>query len=478
MYASPLVNLILYTDSYKHSHFKQYPPGTRHIYSYIESRGGAYDETLFFGLQRFLMRYLSKPITMDDVNQATEFCRNHGVPFNRDGWTYIVENHGGRLPVHIRAVREGAIIPTRNVLVDIENTDPECEWLTSFLETALLASVWYPVTVATRDLQIKKTCLKYLEETGSPEGIMFMHNDFGVRGVSSFESAQIGGMAHLANFAGTDNIPAVVEAREIYDEPMAGFSVAAAEHSTITSWGREHEHNGAFKNMLDTFGKQKGAIISVVSDSYDIWAATDYWISQKEKLEQIHANSGARLVIRPDSGDPVETPVAVIERALEGFGFEINDKGYKVLPPYVRVIQGDGVNEKSIAQILELMKQKQISADNIVFGMGGQMLQSMDRDTLKFAMKCSAIHKNGHWEDVYKDPVTDPGKISKRGRLSLVEVHPDGSNWEHLMEVTTVRRDELDGRRDLLEDVFIDGQVVRHQTLADIRGLISREIGA
>jgi len=197
---SNLLNLILLTDSYKQSHYRQYPPGTQKVYSYIESRGGKYDNIMFFGLQRFILAYLTKPVTVDDVNQADEVCSSHGVPFNREGWMHIVEKHGGRLPIHIRAVKEGSLVPAKNVIVDIENTDPECAWLTCFIETALLQAVWYPSTVASRDKKIYETIKHYMRKTADDAamaGIGFKHNDFGVRGVSSMESAKIGGMAHL-----------------------------------------------------------------------------------------------------------------------------------------------------------------------------------------------------------------------------------------------------------------------------------------
>ena len=158
-------NIILNTDSYKCSQFKQYPPGTEYVYSYIESRGGLWDVTVFFGLQAFLREYLSKPITQNDIDVAEKIITAHGEPFNREGWEYIVKQHGGKLPVEIKALPEGTVIETKNVLVSIVNTDPKCYWLTSYLETALLRAVWYPTTVATNSYHSKKIILRGLEET-------------------------------------------------------------------------------------------------------------------------------------------------------------------------------------------------------------------------------------------------------------------------------------------------------------------------
>ena len=291
--------LILNTDSYKTSHFLQYPPGTRQVFSYIESRGGVHDRTVFFGLQYILKEYFTKLITAGDVELATEICAAHGVPFNRKGWLHIVTSHGGRLPARILAVAEGTVVPTHNVLLTIENTDPLCYWLTSFLETMLMR-VWYPITVATNSWMTRQLIRQYLEETGDVSGLDFKLHDFGSRGTSSMESSVIGGMSHLVNFKGSDTLGAVLGARTYYQEPMAAFSIPASEHSSITSWGRNGEV-AAYRNMLTQFGRQ-GALLAVVSDSYDLGNAVEnIWGTE---LRQEVIDSGAVLIVRPDSGDP------------------------------------------------------------------------------------------------------------------------------------------------------------------------------
>src|SRR5688572_7726426 len=259
--------IVLNTDSYKISHWLQYPPDTRHVFSYVESRGGTHERTLFFGLQTILKEYFCKAVTAEDVVLAAEVCAAHGLPFHRDGWMHVVDAHGGRLPVRIRAVAEGTLVPVRNVLVTVENTDPACFWLTTFLETALLR-VWYPTTVATNSWATKQLIAHWLERTGDPAGLPFKLHDFGARGVSSLESAMLGGMAHLVNFQGTDTMSALLGAHTYYGEPMAGFSIPAAEHSTITAWGRDGEAD-AYRNMLQRFARP-GALLAVVSDSYDL----------------------------------------------------------------------------------------------------------------------------------------------------------------------------------------------------------------
>lgn len=453
-------SILLNTDSYKASMFVQYPENTETVFSYIESRGGKYDETVFFGLQAFIKEYLLEPITMADIDEAEAVWTAHGEPFNREGWEYIVNWHNGFLPIRIKAAPEGTVIPTHNIMVSVENTDPKCFWLTTYLETALLRAIWYPVTVATNSREIKKVITKFMVETGGDlAGLNFKLHDFGARGASSNESAMIGGMAHLVNFTGTDTIAAVVGAKRYYNEPVAAFSIPAAEHSTITSWGRENEAK-AYANMLKQFAK-KGSILAVVSDSYDIFNAVENLWGGELREEVI--NSGATLVVRPDSGDPVEVVTKVVKLLDSKFGSTVNDKGYKLLN-HVRVIQGDGINIDSVTAILESLKSNGFCADNVAFGMGGALLQAPQRDDQKFAMKCSAALINGEWVDVYKDPITDHGKRSKKGRLGLVYECGIGSCGFH-----TVPEDIAEKRGNVLQTVFEDGELLIEDTLSNIR---------
>lgn len=448
-------NILLNTDSYKASHWLQYPPGTENVFSYVESRGGKYDQTLFFGLQILLKSVLNKPITEPDIVEAAQFWRAHGEPFNEEGWMYILKEHGGRLPVHIRAVPEGMVIPVSNVLMTITATDEKCFWLPSYLETMLLRACWYGTTVATNSWHIRKLIRSFLEETGDLAGLDFKLHDFGARGVSSFESAGIGGAAHLATGAmGSDTVTGALFAMRYYNQQeMAAFSIPAAEHSTITSWGKENE-TAAYRNMLRQYGKPN-AMFAVVSDSYDIYNACKNIWGEELKAEVIE--SGSTLIIRPDSGHPASVVLKVLRILEDKFGCVENAKGYKVLN-HVRVIQGDGVNAGSIKEILNWMKGAGYSADNVAFGMGGGMLQQMDRDTQKFAMKCSAIKIDGVWHDVWKDPVDDPGKKSKRGRITLFR---DGDQF------ITDAYYSRDG--DVMINVFENGRVLEQSTFAEVR---------
>jgi nicotinamide phosphoribosyltransferase len=452
---------VLNSDSYKASHWLQYPPGTSHVFSYIESRGGVHERTLFFGLQYILKEYFAKVVTADDVALAAEVCAAHGVPFNREGWLHIVNAHAGRLPVRIRAVPEGTLAPVQQVLLTIENTDPACAWLTSFLETALLR-VWYPTTVATNSWATKQLIARCLDKTGDPAGLPFKLHDFGARGVSSLESAMLGGMAHLVNFRGTDTMSALLGARVYYGEPMAGFSIPAAEHSTITAWGRDGEAE-AYRNMLRQFAKP-GSLVAVVSDSYDLdHAVNALW---GDELKQAVIDSGATVVIRPDSGDPTSIVLRTVQSLDKAYGADVNAKGYRVLR-HVRVIQGDGITRESIQSILAALESHGYSADNIAFGQGGALLQQVNRDTQRFAMKCSAVQVNGQWRDVFKDPATDPEKRSKAGRLTLLQ---NGAGFATVRIGSPTHAEQLErGWREALRTVFEDGQLLIDDSFADVR---------
>jgi nicotinamide phosphoribosyltransferase len=445
-------NPILDVDSYKASHWLQYPPNTTAMYSYLESRGGKYPVTVFFGLQYILKEYLTRPIESWMVDEAVSFFAAHGVPFNEAGWRYIAEDLNGCLPIRISAVPEGTVVPVHNVLMTIESTDHQTFWLVSWLETLLLR-VWYPTTVATQSWHLKKVIYGALAKTADdPDGeIAFKLHDFGARGVSSCESSGIGGMAHLVNFSGSDTVQGVVYANHYYHHPMAAFSIPAAEHSTITAWGKEGEAL-AYQNMLDQFAKP-GSLVAVVSDSYDLWNAVDHlW---GDRLRQAVIDSGATVIIRPDSGNPAQIVGQVLERLDQHFGSVINQKGYKVLN-HVRVIQGDGVNEASMSEILGNIETLGFSATNVAFGMGGALLQKLNRDTQKFAVKCSEVTVNGKAIAVYKDPVTDPGKTSKKGRLALIKTE---KGYETVSS----------SGGDQLVCVYENGKILQEQSLEEIR---------
>lgn len=464
-------NILFLADSYKISHYKQYPPGTTRILSYFESRGGKFDHVVFFGLQYILKRWLSTRVTAEMVQEADEFYGKHFVGgqsiFNRPGWDYIVEKHGGKIPVKVMAVPEGSRVPVKNVLFTVENTDPEVPWITNYFETVFV-QVWYPLTVCTNSNMQKQVIRQFMAKTADDLTMLDTKlHDFGYRGSSSVESAGIGGCAHLANFSGTDNIAAILTANKYYKgkSDMPGMSLPASEHSTMTTWGKDKELE-AVDQMMDSFPEGP---LSVVADSYNLWNFLDNIIG-KELKEKIVARNGT-LVIRPDSGDPLTIVMKVLSKLGASFPPKKNDKGYKLLPLYVRVIQGDGISYEKIKDILTEMEKEGWSADNIVFGSGGALLQKLDRDTQKCAYKCCMAEINGKLVDVFKQPITDMGKQSKKGNVTLVQtIHG---------QYKTIRKEEITGdTTEVLVEVFNNGQLKKEWTLDEIRERINQDLEA
>jgi nicotinamide phosphoribosyltransferase len=457
------MNILLNADSYKYTMHKQYPPKTEYVYSYIESRGGVYDKTVLFGLQPFL-KELAKPITIDQVNSTKQLIDAHlgeGI-FNYDGWKYIVDELDGKLPVVIQSLPEGSLVNNKNVLLTIANTDPKCYWLTTFLETALLRAIWYPTTVATRSHYIKKKILDYLNVNGTPSDIDYKMIDFGSRGVSSLESSQIGGAAHLVNFKGTDNVSALDWVYHNYNEFCVGHSVPASEHSVACSWDKEIT---GFDNMLTQY--KDSPVISYVSDTYDIFnICHEIGIHLKETI--IEQNQV--FVIRPDSGEPVDVILKCVDILKQYFGTELNDRGYEYFK-HIKFLWGDGITLENIESILWNLHTNGYSSDIMVFGAGGYLLQQLDRDTCKFAMKASAICIDGKWKDIFKDPITDPGKKSKTGTFSVIR------NQSQLDKYSTIKQDLLFANGfDLLEKVFYDGDVLKEYTFSEVRDNLKNDI--
>jgi nicotinamide phosphoribosyltransferase len=504
LYAPLEPNIMLNTDSYKPSHHLMLPPFLTRILCFFESRGWsdeaapflreaasmfgvplerveqvlldrqerlAIKETVTVGLQMELKKYFCGPVvTEEKIEEAYEVLAMHfdnSRIFNRKGWEYILKEYGGNLPLEIRAVPEGTVMPLKNVLFTSANTDPNVPWLPGYVEAPLVRG-WYPTTVASQGRYIRQVIMRYLEETGTPALIDSRFHSFAARGVSSQESAGIGDAAHLVHSQGTDTLEGIRVVRAYYAERMAGYSIPASEHGVITPWGRESEAD-ALSHQIAVFPKGPTACIS---DSNDIFACCrDIWGGLLR--EQVLQRDGV-TIIRPDSGDPIPVLLKVLEILSERFGYTENKKNYKVLNDKVRIIQGDGIDRFTVGQILEALKLAGWSADNLAFGSGGGLLQKINRDTLKFAMKCCAAEFNGvwnrqqgwiqegEWRGVSKNPITDPGKKSKEGLLVL---RRDGESY---------RTDRVISYADLavgneMPVKFLNGRLEIDETLADIR---------
>lgn len=460
-----MTNLILATDSYKFTHHKMYPQGTEYVYSYFESRiGAAYNKTVFFGLQYYLKKYLEGcVVTQEHIDEAEALVSAHIGPnvFNREMWQRIVDVHKGHLPLQICAVEEGSVVDVNNVLMTVVNNDPRCAALTNAFET-LLTQIWYPCTVATRSASLREVLQnKFDKSSDNPEALNFTVHDFGFRGVSSMESAGLGGAAHLINFMGTSTVAGMLLARDYYDAKLnsLAFSVPASEHSVMCSSGRSGEKE-TVERILNEYPT---GIVSIVADTYNIEDFLEKLICQEFK-EKILQRQG-KVVIRPDSprweGDTPDVQVLwILDVLWNAFGGTINSKGYKVLHPNIGVLYGDGLSVEQIQDIFDLALEAGYSAENIVVGQGGGLLQKLNRDTQRFAFKASAIRVNGIWRKVSKNPM-DSSKKSKEGFLELVKGVNGYKTISHDRTVLTPFNQ--------LRTVFLNGHILRESTFDEIR---------
>lgn len=454
--ATDIHNILLNVDCYKHTHHAQYPPGTEYVSSYIESRHGAFPVTLFFGLQAYLMETLSKPITLENILDAEYICKEQRVPFDKQKWLELLQDHDGYLPVEIEAVPEGTVLPTRNVLVQLVNTDPKYYWVTSFFETALIRAVWYPTTVATLSWMCKQIVRQALERSSdTPEMVRMCLHDYGQRGVSSQESAALGGMAHLVNFDQSDTVTGALAAKRWYNAAGSpGGSGPFQEHAGVCAWGRDREVE-AMRHLFDTFGDH--GLVGLLTDTFD----HDYFVKTivgVELKERIQSYPGL-VAVRSDSGDPVQVVSDTVEMLMESFGSTTNSKGYKILPPNIKAVHGDGLNFNSLREIYEELERRGLAADNALFGMGGGLLQHVNRDTLNFGQKANAARINGQWMEISKTPTGSEMKRSKPGRLALTRV--DG-------EYRTVPRAEVAPEDNVLVPVFRNGKLLQAWDFAEV----------
>ena len=455
-------NICLLTDSYKVTHHYFYPKGIQKIYSYLESRVGAeFNKTIFYGLQYIIKKYLEgQVVTQEKIDEADKLIASHigeGI-FNKKGWEYILDEHDGYLPVEIKAVSEGTPVDVGNVLMTVENTDDKSYWLVNYLESLLL-QVWYPSTVATLSAEVRKLANFYLEVTdSSKDNLDFMLHDFGYRGASSTESAMLSGSAHLLSFSGTDTIPALTVPENYYnDTDLYGFSVQATEHSVMTSLGPE----GEIDQILNVINNARDGILSMVIDSYNyrnflIEAGKSGSVLNEAILNFLDGENN-KVVFRPDSGDPVSTTIDCLNLLSEGFGFHLTEHGYKKFDLNIGLLWGDGLNYQKIRDILFAMKSNHWAAENIIFGMGGGLHTSVNRDTQRNAFKCSAQLRNGVWYDIFKNPL-DPSKKSKTGRFKLIR---DNNSFR------TVPID-ADGE-DYLKTVFRNGKLLINDKFSNIQ---------
>ncbi|PZR79263.1 MAG: hypothetical protein DI537_41250, partial [Stutzerimonas stutzeri] len=494
-----LANTILNTDSYKLGHFTFEDFNTTGDYAYIEARkGGDFTEVTFFGLQYFILYYMTKPVTMEMIDEAEAQVEAHGLPFNRAGWELIVTRHKGFMPVRIKAIREGETVAHGVVQVTIEATDPDIAWASRYVETALLRADWFGSTIAARSARWNAKLKPFLERTGSPETIAWKIVDFGARGSEVTESAAVAGAAHLLAVQVTDNQMGIRLARKAYpgsDEAtgsyfMPAFSIPATEHSVTTAWTAPREYD-FYENIIRVHGSKprmpdgSRRLVSVVVDTYDQDQAISIWgtptgqpltlsyinplngetvIVEKQQggLKKKLIDSNMALVARPDSGDPRINVPHLLNLLGKYFGFTMNAKGFKMLPDYVRVIQGDSIDEESLVEIAAAIEAAGWSLDNVNFGSGGGLLQKdVTRDTHRYAQKASYVVVDGEARSIQKLPKTDPTKASKAGRFAVVR---RGGKL-----ITVAEGALYEGEKDELEVVYENGVVERIMSFVQVR---------
>lgn len=480
------LNPFLLTDAYKVGHHMQYPEGTQNVYSNLtprQSRLEGVSEMVFFGLQYFCLEYLQgyfnrnfferdRGKVMDEYKRTIRTMLG-GLP----SYDHIEFVHQlGYLPLHIKALPEGTPTPMKVPVLTITNTKPECYWLTNFVESFMSCALWQPCTSATIAHEFRKTLEKHAKATGMPmEFVCWQGHDFSFRGMSSPETALLSGMAHLLSFTGTDTIPAIAGLEQYYmadaENELVGGSVAATEHAVMSAGGKDDEFE-TFKRLITEI--YPAGIVSVVSDTWDIWTVlTDFLPRLKP---EIMARAG-KLVIRPDSGDPVKiicgdpesaNPDArkgVVQLLWDAFGGTVTDKGYKLLDTHVGAIYGDSINRQRAEEIGTRLAAAGF-ASQVVFGIGSFSYQYNTRDTFGTAMKATRATVNGEPRNLFKSPVTDDGM--KKSATGLLAVHRE--NGKLVLHENVTPEEEATGE---LQTVFLDGKLIRKQSLAEIRALLA-----
>ena len=465
-------NPLIAADSYKIGHPLFMPDGTSYMEDFVEARvGGEWNEAVSAGDQAYVKDVLLEPFTQADIDEADIFYNMHFPPvtagkiFDKKVAQYVLEKYNGIWPVTIMAVPEGTVVPEGNVLSVIYSEDPIVAKAIGYLETLKLSYNWAMTTIATNSYQMKKVILDYANKTSDDlSWIPFALHDFGARGVVPGGQTAAAG-AHLFNFMGSDTLEAIRYMQDRYGvaQGLPGYSVLATEHSIMASEGVEGEFVVTERAIRIAAAMGKGNIISIVNDTYDRDAHVT-WVSQN--MKEFIIESELRWVTRPDSGFPPSSVISCLDILGKYWGYTTNSKGYKVLPTNVRVLQGDGIDLEMVKQVLFAVALNGWSTENVVFGSGGGLLQKVNRDTLRFAMKNSYIEVNGVGRDVYKAPKTDTTKSSKKGRLMLYRNNATG-------ELFTSRIEDMIGKEgwatEALVTIYKNGVLVKEYTLDEVR---------
>ncbi len=490
------MNPLLLTDGYKTGHHQQYPVGTTLVYSNFTPRSNKYapkgcDQVVSFGQQMvmqqiheaFQKEFFSQPKHEVCGEMKTELSMYLGTDYDV---THFEKLHDlGYLPIAVKALPEGTLVPIKVPVLTIYNTHPDFYWVTNYLETILSNLLWKPMTSATIAHTYRKVLTKWQEKTDAERGwfIDWQGHDFSMRGMDSVEAVISSGVAHLTSFLGSDSLPSIYGARKYYGaDGMVCGSVNATEHSVMCAGGKEDEVE-TFHRLLNTYPT---GILSVVSDTWDLWkVCTEHVVTLKE---EILARDG-KLVIRPDSGDPVDilcgTQIfedndhyndyelsreailspeekGVIELLWDVFGGTINEQGYKVLDSHIGAIYGDSITIDRADEICKRLEAKGFASTNVVLGIGSFTYQYNTRDTFGFAMKATYVEVNGEAREIFKDPITDDG--TKKSATGLLRVKTSENGYA-LVDRQTWAGEEAS----VMQTIYKDGKFQNTTTLAEIR---------
>lgn len=479
------MNPLLLTDGYKLDHRRQYPENTTLVYSNWTPRKSRFENinsVVLFGLQYFIKKYLLEEFETNFFKKpkaevVAKYARriNNYLGENLIGTAHIEALHElGYVPMVFKALPEGAQVPLRVPMFTMYNTKPEFFWLTNYFETLLSAVIWMPCNSATLAKQYRQILDYYANETSSvPEFVDWQGHDFSMRGMAGIDASLTSAAGHLLSFTGTDTVPAIDFLEEYYnansDKELIGGSVAATEHS-VMCMGTANGEFETFQRLIQEVYPSE--IVSIVSDTWDLWQVlTDYL----PKLKETILGRNGKVVIRPDSGDPVDIICGnqngkdenerkgVIELLWDVFGGTVNAKGYRELPPQIGAIYGDSINLERATQICERLKLKGFASTNVVLGIGSFTYQYNTRDTFGFAMKATYGEVNGEGRAIFKDPITDDG--TKKSAKGLLQVYKDTDGKYQLKDECTWEEE----RQGELKEVFRDGKLLVDQSLAQIR---------
>ncbi len=490
------LNAMLLCDFYKLSHRVQYLPKTEKVYSTWVPRRSLIENIDFVvvaGFQKFVQEYLIGffndyffGVAKEQVVAEYKRIVKYTLGVENPETTHIEELHDlGYLPIKIKALREGTVVPLRTPIMTIENTEPRFFWLTNYLETLLSSELWKMSTSATTAYKARTILNKYAMETvGDTSFVPFQGHDFSMRGLSGLHDAESSGIGHLMSFVGTDTIPAILGAEKYYganvEKELVGCSVPAAEHSCICANGMDEK--ATFKRFLTEL--YPTGIISIVSDTWDFWNVIGNILPDTEMKSIIMKRNG-KLVIRPDSGDPVKVLVGnpdaenkwekmgLIESLWTIFGGTESSKGFKVLDEHIGAIYGDSITLARMEAICEGLKAKGFASINCVYGIGSYTYQYVTRDTFGFAMKATLVVVDGKEHHIYKDPKTDSGtKKSNKGGVIVMEDPKTGL----IVTKDQIALKDLDVSYNMLTTVFEDGKLVYKDTWSNIKSRLGTSL--